>query len=105
MYRWALAALIVLGCGAALKPPEPNRRLELHTGGSVFESSAGFRFASLPEPRSGVVRVDVRYPVGSVDDPPGEEGLARLVAPMSIGWRADAARSRPRASRASARSC
>jgi len=79
MYRWALASLIVLGCGAVLKPPEPNRRLELHTGGSVFESSAGFRFASLPEPRSGVVRVDVRYPVGSVDDPPGKEGLAHLV--------------------------
>jgi zinc protease len=79
MYRWALASLIVLGCGAVLKPPEPDRRLELRTGGSVFESSAGFRFASLPEPRSGVVRLDVRYPVGSVDDPPGKEGLAHLV--------------------------
>ncbi|MEP6865967.1 MAG: insulinase family protein [Deltaproteobacteria bacterium] len=79
MFRWALASCCVIGCGAILKPPEPNRRLELHTGGSVFESSAGFRFASLPEPRSGIVRLDVRYPVGTVDDPPGKEGLAHLV--------------------------
>ncbi|HET9988500.1 MAG TPA: insulinase family protein [Kofleriaceae bacterium] len=79
MSRWALASCCVIACGAIVKPPEPSRRLELHTGGSVFESSAGFRFAALPEPRSGIVRLDVRYPVGSVDDPPGKEGLAHLV--------------------------
>jgi len=27
MYRWALALLCVVACGAVLKPAEPNRRL------------------------------------------------------------------------------
>jgi zinc protease len=79
MYRWAVALGCVIGCGAVLKPPEPSRRLEVHVAGSAFESSAGFRFASIPEDRAGIVRMDVRYPVGSVDDPPGKEGLAHLV--------------------------
>jgi len=79
MFRRVLVLGAVIGCGAVLKPPEPSRRLELHVGGSAFESSAGFRFASIPEGRAGVVRLDVRYPVGSVDDPPGKEGLAHLV--------------------------
>lgn len=79
MFRRVLVLGCVLGCGAVLKPPEPSRRLELHVGGSTFESSAGFRFAAIPEKSAGVVRIDVRYPVGSVDDPPGKEGLAHLV--------------------------
>lgn len=79
MYRWVLVLVGVIGCGAVLKPPEPNRRLELHTGGSEFESNAGYRFASVPEKDADIVRLDVRYPVGSVDDPPGKEGLAHLV--------------------------
>ncbi len=47
--------------------------------GSVFESDRGYRFAVLPEPGAKLVRIDVRYPVGSADDPPGKPGLAHLV--------------------------
>ena len=70
---------VVVGCGAVRKPPDPNRRLEIQQSGSVFESNNGYRFAALPEPEAKVVRVDVRYPVGSADDPPGKAGLAHLV--------------------------
>ncbi len=69
----------VAACGTLIKPPEPDRRLGVHTQGTTFDSDRGFRFVVLPEPGSKVVRLDVRYPVGSVDDPPGKEGLAHLV--------------------------
>lgn len=45
----------------------------------MFEGSNGYAFAVLPDSRSKVVRVDVRYPVGSAQDPDGKEGLAHLV--------------------------
>lgn len=70
---------VVVGCGAVRKPPDPNRRLEIQQTGAVFESNNGYRFAALPERMAKVIRVDVRYPVGSVDDPPGKAGLAHLV--------------------------
>lgn len=45
----------------------------------MFETNNGYQFAVLPEPKSGVIRLDVRYPVGAGDDPVGKEGLAHLV--------------------------
>jgi zinc protease len=75
----ALGFTLVVGCGAVLKPPAPDRRLDVQQTGSVFEASNGYRFAVIPELRSSVVRLDVRYPVGSADDPRGKEGLAHLV--------------------------
>jgi zinc protease len=74
-----MVAVVVAGCGAVQKPPEPSRRLDLHMVGEMFDSDRGYRFAVLPEPGAKVVRLDVRYPVGAADDPPGKEGLAHLV--------------------------
>lgn len=71
--------LFAVACGAVSKPPDPNRRLDVKMSGSLFEAPNGYKFAALPEPGSSVVRIDVRYPVGSADDPPGKEGLAHLV--------------------------
>ncbi len=79
MRKYLTAVLVVAACGAVLKPPEPDRRLELHEHGSIFESSNGYRIAVLPQAGARVLRIDVRYPVGSVDDPPGKQGLAHLV--------------------------
>src|SRR5262245_44270125 len=70
---------LLCACGAVLKPPEPDRRLNVHVTGTMFEADTGFRFAALPEPGANVIRIDVRYPVGWADDPPGKEGLAHLV--------------------------
>jgi zinc protease len=69
----------VVACGAVLKPPAPDRRLNIKQTGSVFESSNGYQFAVIPEPGATVVRLDVRYPVGAAHDPSGKEGLAHLV--------------------------
>ncbi|HLL22520.1 MAG TPA: insulinase family protein, partial [Kofleriaceae bacterium] len=78
-YRLGLVIVVALGCGTLRKPPEPDRRLDVRTSGALFESNNGYRFAALPEPGASVVKVTVRYPVGSVDDPPGKEGLAHVV--------------------------
>lgn len=80
--RRSLLLLFLMACGQVLKPPEPNRRLNVHTSGTMFVSDVGYKFAALPEEDAHVIRVDVRYPVGSMDDPPGKEGLAHLVEHM-----------------------
>lgn len=41
--------------------------------------SNGLRFVVMPDPTTQLVEVDVRYEVGSRDDPPGKAGLAHLV--------------------------
>jgi zinc protease len=79
MRSWWVVGLVLIGCGTLRKPPDPDRRLDVKTSGSLFESDNGYRFAALPEPGAGVIRVSVRYPVGSIDDPAGKAGLAHLV--------------------------
>jgi predicted Zn-dependent peptidase len=39
----------------------------------------GLRFVVMPDPTTQLVEVDVRYEVGSREDPPGKAGLAHLV--------------------------
>ena len=74
-----MLSLVLAGCGMVRKPPDPDRRLDVRTSGALFESDTGYRFAALPEPGNDIIRVTVRYPVGSADDPQGKEGLAHLV--------------------------
>ncbi|MEO7095704.1 MAG: insulinase family protein, partial [Polyangiales bacterium] len=74
-----LSSVAVVGCGTLIKPPDPDRKLDVRTAGTTFDSDRGYRFVVLPEPNANVIRVDVRYPVGSIDDPAGKEGLAHLV--------------------------
>lgn len=79
---WAAVVItgaLVAACGAALKPPEPDRRFGIKVTGGLFETGNGYRFAALPEYGAKVVHLLVRYPVGSAQDPPGKEGLAHLV--------------------------
>jgi zinc protease len=77
--RGGFVMVLAASCGSVMKPPAPDRRLNVHVAGTLFESNNGYRFAALPEPNAAIVRLDVRYPVGSADDPPGKEGLAHLV--------------------------
>jgi zinc protease len=77
---WKLFVVVagVAACGAVIRPPDPSRRLVIRTDGTAFEADRGYRFIVLPEAGSSVVRIDARYPVGAIDDPPGKEGLAHL---------------------------
>lgn len=77
--RGGIYLFVLAACSTVIKPPDPERRLNVHVGGAIFEAEGGFRFAALPDPDAKVIRLDVRYPVGSADDPPGKQGLAHLV--------------------------
>src|SRR5260221_13476344 len=74
-----VVVVAMAACGALIRPPEPDRRLAVHTQGTTFDTNLGYRFVLLPEPDSSLVRIDVRYPARSIDDPLGKEGLADLV--------------------------
>ncbi len=79
MLKWVGVVVAIAACGAMIRPPDPDRRLLVKTEGTVFDANRGYRFIVLPDPASSLVRIDARYPVGSLDDPPGKEGLAHLV--------------------------
>ncbi len=44
----------------------------------MFKTANGYLFAILGDANARLARIDVRYPVGSADDPAGKEGLAHL---------------------------
>jgi predicted Zn-dependent peptidase len=63
-----------------LTPKEARKHLgEMRVNMDKAHVDRGYEFAVLPDASAEVVRLDVEYPVGSVDDPPGKEGLAHLV--------------------------
>src|SRR5687768_10356233 len=49
----------------------------------------GLRLVILPDETTSQVEVDVRYEVGSREDPPGKAGLAHLVEHMMFQQRPD----------------
>tara|TARA_R110002096_G_scaffold350395_3_gene543557 strand:+ start:1062 stop:3713 length:2652 start_codon:yes stop_codon:yes gene_type:complete len=69
---------LVLSCGAR-RPKTPERTLKVNTKITVAKIRTGYLIAILEDESSRLARVDVRYPAGSADDPPGKEGLAHLV--------------------------
>ncbi len=74
-----VALAVALGAGGCHERNAPGEYFRLATSGSRFESSNGYVFVVLPDPSAHMVRVDVRYPVGSARDPAGKEGVAHLV--------------------------
>jgi zinc protease len=63
----------------ALKAAERRGRLE----------SNGLRFVIMPDESTQLAQVDIRYDVGSREDPPGRAGLAHLVEHMMFQVRPD----------------
>jgi zinc protease len=55
----------------------------------------GLRFVLMPDSSTQLVEVDVRYEVGSREDPPGKAGLAHLVEHMMFNLRPDGEKSPP----------
>src|ERR1044071_1719948 len=49
----------------------------------------GLRFLVMPDPTTQLLEVDVRYEVGSREDPPGKAGLAHLVEHLMFVQRPD----------------
>jgi zinc protease len=55
----------------------------------------GLRFVVMPDATTQLVEIDVRYEVGSREDPPGKAGLAHLVEHLMFQQRPDGSGSRP----------
>lgn len=85
----ARGGVLVIGavCLASCAPIAPPRPPPTPQG--VFQPAPGYRFAALPEPGANVLWLDIRYPVGFVDDPPGKPGLAHLVEHLLFGVEID----------------
>lgn len=77
--RFVLAlAVIGLACAPARRrPAAPNDEIRLPA--SSIQLRNGLTVIVLPDPRSPLVEVDVRYAVGAAEDPDDKEGLAHLV--------------------------
>src|SRR3954465_3501897 len=55
----------------------------------------GLRFVVMPDPTTPLAEVDVRYEVGSREDPPGKAGLAHLVEHLMFQQRPGGPEARP----------
>src|SRR3954465_8758749 len=55
----------------------------------------GLRFVVMPDPTTQLAEVDVRYEVGSREDPPGQAGLAHLGEHLMFQQRPDRAGPKP----------
>src|SRR5262249_32892691 len=56
-----------------------QRSLDYDPGIASWKLANQLTVAMMPDPRVNLVSVEVRYFVGSADDPPGKTGLAHLV--------------------------
>lgn len=68
--------------------PAPERRLAVSLELRQIEVSSGLKIVVLPDERSELVQVDVRFDVGAAQDPPGKAGLAHLAEHLSFQLRA-----------------
>lgn len=69
----AAVAVAISSCGAS----DPKFAFKYAEKRGVLESN-GLRFVIVPDPSTSLVEVDVRYEVGSREDPEGKAGLAHL---------------------------
>lgn len=86
----ALVASFVLSCAPqapkfAFKHAERRGRIE----------SNGMRFVLMPDETTQLAEVDIRYDVGSREDPPGRAGLAHLVEHLMFQTRPDGPQTAP----------
>ncbi|MDB4960526.1 MAG: Peptidase, family [Myxococcales bacterium] len=78
---WSVLCMVAL-CACALgshPPPAPPRTTNVKLAISSVELANGLRVVLVQDPRASEVQVTMRYQVGSIDDPAGQEGVAHLV--------------------------
>ncbi len=73
---------------AACTPEIPRTSFTYAERRGVLESN-GLRFVIMPDATTTQVEVDIRYMVGSREDPPGKAGMAHLVEHMMFQQRPD----------------
>ncbi|MGE0549012.1 MAG: M16 family metallopeptidase [Kofleriaceae bacterium] len=89
---WAAvaAALLFVSCN-----PETPRFAFKHSERRGRLNNNGLRFVVMPDPSTQLIEVDVRYEVGSKEDPPGKAGLAHLVEHMMFQQKPDGPTTKP----------
>jgi zinc protease len=92
-WSWLWWCLIAVSC-SRWGPPMGHlkigkRDFRFEHGIQVFEAKNGLRVALVPDTRTNLVTVDVRYPVGAAEDPDGRAGLAHLVEHLTFLTRVD----------------
>ncbi|MBA3453986.1 MAG: insulinase family protein [Deltaproteobacteria bacterium] len=88
---WAIAAAVLL---SACNPEAPKVAFKHAEKRGRLEAN-GLRFVLMPDANTQLVEVDVRYEVGSKEDPPGKAGLAHLVEHMMFNLKPDGPTSPP----------
>jgi zinc protease len=80
-----IAFALTCACSSGSRPlasPELEafpRRITFNHNYQLFRVSNGMTVAMVPEAKTNLVGVDVRYRVGAADDPPGKDGMAHFV--------------------------
>lgn len=82
---WAVAAMLAV---SACNPETPKVAFKHAEKRGRLESN-GLRFVLMPDSTTQLVEVDIRYEVGSKEDPPGKAGLAHLVEHMMFQLKPD----------------
>ncbi|HWM87474.1 MAG TPA: pitrilysin family protein [Kofleriaceae bacterium] len=80
-----LAALLLLVTSVACAPKDPTYSFKYAEKRARLDN--GLRLVVIPDRTTPLVHVDVRYEVGSNEDPPGKAGLAHLVEHMMFQHR------------------
>jgi zinc protease len=83
-----LALLAILGVAATCTPKVPRYSFKYAEKRGTLEKN-GLRFVIAPDATTKMVELDVRYDVGSREDPPGKAGLAHLVEHLMFQQRPD----------------
>ena len=91
--RWLALALVGLFVFLSCSPEAP--KFSFNTAERRGTLSNGIRFVVMPDASTKLVEVDVRYDVGSREDPIGKSGLAHLVEHLMFQARPDGPTSPP----------
>lgn len=97
MRPWILGLAFLTACGPGPRTPRfgslrafDERTFHFEHGVSLFSAKNGLQVALIPDARTNLVSVDVRYTVGAAEDPAGRAGLAHLVEHLMFTLRATA---------------
>src|ERR1043165_73693 len=88
-------AMVAVAAALASCSPTPPKIVFKHGEIRGRLEKNGLRFVVMPDPSTPLAEVDVRYEVGSREDPPGKAGLAHLVEHLTFQQRPDGPDAKP----------
>lgn len=92
--RTLLALALAIAAVGSCTPQDPKYAITYAEKRGVLNAN-GLRFVIVPDKSTQLVEVDVRYEVGSKEDPPGKAGLAHLAEHLMFQLKPDGEGSPP----------